>query len=172
MGPAPETVTVQVQGLRTSLARLTSDDLRAQVTLARLGAGDAVVQVVPESVVAPRNVAVLRVSPSRLRVTLEPIATAEVKVVARVTGTPEPGHVISGVSVRPPVVEVRGPRSEVTSRPEIQTAPVDVSGANAPLTRSVELIPAPGAVRPTRTRSVEVTVEIEERGMHQRRLGR
>jgi len=172
IGPTPETVDVQLKGLRSSLARLTRDDLRAQVNLARVGPGEAVVQLIPDSVVAPRDVTVLRVSPSRLRVTLEPVATAEVRVVPRVTGVPAPGHVVSRVAVTPPTVGLRGPRTEVEGRTEIQTAPVDVSGARAPVTRAVELAPAPGAVRLT-TRTVEVTVEIREaRGMHQRRTVR
>jgi YbbR domain-containing protein len=79
---------------------------------------------------------------------------------------------VSRVAVTPPTVGLRGPRTEVEGRTEIQTAPVDVSGARAPVTRAVELAPAPGAVRLT-TRTVEVTVEIREaRGMHQRRTVR
>src|SRR5207245_6648409 len=42
-GPAPDTVDVQVQGSRSALRRLTSDDFRAQVNVARVGAGDALV---------------------------------------------------------------------------------------------------------------------------------
>lgn len=172
VGPTPETVDVQLKGLRSSLARLTPDDLRAQVNLARVGPGEAVVHLMPDSVLAPRDVTVLRVSPSRLRITLEPLATAAVKVVPRLLGTPAPGHVVGGVSVVPPAVEMRGPRSEVEGRTEIRTAPIDVSGARAPVRRVVELVPAPGAVRLT-AKTVEVTVEIrEERGMRQRRTAR
>src|SRR5439155_84684 len=147
------------------LARLTPDDLRAEVDLARLGAGEAVIRLNPDNVRTARDVAVLRVSPSRLRVTLEPIETVEVTVAPRLTGRPKPGYVVRGVSVRPPTVTVSGPGSEVARRPEIQTLPIDVSGAQARLTRSVDLAPEPGAVRLSKTRTVEVTVDItEERG--------
>jgi hypothetical protein len=108
--PPPETIDVLVQGLRTTLPRLTPEDLRAEVNLARLPAGEAVVQLVPDNVLKPRGVSVLRVSPSRVHLALEPIATAEVRVVPRLTGTPEPGYRVGGVSIKPPMVEVRGPR--------------------------------------------------------------
>jgi len=162
VGPTPETIDVLVQGVRTTLARLTPEDLRAEVNLARLRAGEAVVQLVPDSVLKPRGVSVLRLSPSRVHLALEPIATAEVRVVPRLTGTPEPGYRVGAVSITPPTVEVRGPRSEVASRAEIHTSPIDVSGARGPITRSVALAPAPGAVRLTKTRAVDVTVEIRE----------
>jgi len=161
-GPAPDTVDVQVQGSRSALRRLTSDDFRAQVNVARVGAGDALVALHPDQVLGPRDVTVLRVSPARLRLTLEPVATAEVRVVPQLTGSPEPGYRVARVSVAPPTVEVRGPRSEVASRPRVQTSPIDISGVRGPITRRAELIPAPGAVRLTPRRSVDVTVEVRE----------
>jgi len=107
------------------------------------------------------------VSPARLRLTLEPVATAEVRVVPQLTGAPEPGYRVVRVSVVPPTVEVRGPRSEVASRPPVQTSPIDISGVRGPITRRADLIPAPGAVRLTKRRSVDVTVEVrEERDTH------
>ena len=160
MGPTPDVVDLQVRGVRSSLARLTPDDLRVPVDLARLGAGEAVVQLVPDKVRAPRDITVVRVNPSRLRVTLEPVVTAEVRIVPRLAGTPEPGYVMGGVSVVPPVAEIRGPRSEVANRPELQTLPIDISGARAPVTRSVELLPPPGATRLSSRQAVDVTVEI------------
>jgi YbbR domain-containing protein len=165
-GSAPDTVDVQVQGSRSALRRLTSDDFRAQVDAARVGA-DALVELHPDQVLAPRDVTVLRVSPARLRLTLEPVATAEVRVVPQLTGSPEPGYGVARVSVAPPTVEVRGPRSEVANRPNVQTSPIDISGVRGPITRRAELVPAPGAVRLTKRRSVDVTVEVrEERDTH------
>ncbi|PYN08292.1 MAG: hypothetical protein DME06_16375 [Candidatus Rokuibacteriota bacterium] len=91
-----------------------------------------------------------------------PAGTAEVRVVPQLTGSPEPGYRVGRVSVAPPTVEVRGPRSEVASRSRVQTSPIDISGVRGPITRRAELIPAPGAVRLTKRRSVDVTVEVRE----------
>jgi len=172
-GSAPDAVDVQVEGLRSALQRLTGDDLRVQVSVARLGPGDAMVPLHPDQVLAPRDVTVLRVSPARIRLVLEPVTTAEVRVVPQLTGSPEPGYRVARVSVEPPTVEVRGPRSEVAGQQDVQTSPIDISGARGPITRRAELIPAPGAVRLTKRRSVDVTVEVrEERDMHERGRGR
>jgi len=167
---APAAVDLQVRGWRSALARLGPDDLRPEVDLAKFGAGDAVAQLLPGDVRAPRDVTVLRVSPSRLHLTLEPVATAEVRVVPRLVGSPEPGFALRGVSVTPAVVEVRGSRSEVLGRSELPTVPVDLSAARGPVRRRVELAPLSGGLRVSGTRTVEVTVDIrEEHGVPQRR---
>jgi len=71
-GDRPESVDVQLHGLRAVLARLGRDEVRARVSLAGVRPGEVVVRLVPDQVAAPSGVTVLRVSPSRLRVTLEP----------------------------------------------------------------------------------------------------
>ena len=47
-------------------------EVRARVSLAGVRPGEVVVRLVPDQIAAPSGVTVLRVSPSRLRVTLEP----------------------------------------------------------------------------------------------------
>lgn len=163
-GRPQETVDVRVRALRTALGRLTPDDLRARVDLARAPGGEAVVELTPDDVRGPRDVTVLAVSPSRLRLRLEPVTTTKVRVEPELVGVPVAGYAVAGVSVRPPVVELSGPRSALTAQTAVRTAPIDVSGARGPVTRSVELEPGPGPVRLTRTRVVTVTVEIREEG--------
>lgn len=72
VGERPESVDVQVNGLRTTLARLDSDSVRARVSLAGVKPGEAALRLLPEQIVVPAGVTVLRVSPSRVRVVLEP----------------------------------------------------------------------------------------------------
>jgi len=71
VGEQPESVDVQVHGLRTTLARLPIDQVRARVSLAGARAGETTVRVLPEQVSVPPGVIVTRVTPSRLRIVLE-----------------------------------------------------------------------------------------------------
>lgn len=70
-GDRPESVDVQLHGLRAVLARLGRDEVRAKVSLAGVRAGEVVIRLVPDQIAAPSGVTVIRVSPSRLRLTLE-----------------------------------------------------------------------------------------------------
>ena len=66
----PDSVEVQVHGLRGTLARLSPEQVKARVSLAGVSAGEATLYLSPDQVTVPVGVTVLRVNPSRIRVIL------------------------------------------------------------------------------------------------------
>ena len=66
----PDSVDVQVHGLRGTLARLSPEQVKARVSLSGMGAGEATLHLSPDQVAVPVGVTVLRVNPSRIRVIL------------------------------------------------------------------------------------------------------
>ena len=66
----PDSVEVQVHGLRGTLARLSPDQIKARVSLSGVGPGETTLRLLPEQVAVPAGVTVLRVTPSRIRVML------------------------------------------------------------------------------------------------------
>ena len=69
-GKSPESVEVQLHGLRSALTRVSPESLRLRVSLAGARPGDLVVSLGPEQIVVPPGVRVLRVTPAVLRVAL------------------------------------------------------------------------------------------------------
>ncbi len=69
-GGEPESVDVQLHGLRGSLARLVPDQLKARLSLAGVEPGEVTLRVLPEHITVPPGITVLRISPSRIRLTL------------------------------------------------------------------------------------------------------
>jgi hypothetical protein len=69
-----ETVVVRVSGRRSLLERLREEDLHAEVSLRGAEAGRVVARILPANVVTPAGVRVLRVTPSQVRATLDPIS--------------------------------------------------------------------------------------------------
>jgi len=69
-GERPESVEVQLHGLRAALSRMSPESLRVRVSLAGAQPGDLVVSLGPEQIVVPPGVSVLRVTPAVLRVAL------------------------------------------------------------------------------------------------------
>jgi len=67
VGERPESVDVQLHGLRALLARLRPEQVRARVSLAGVRPGEVVLRLLPEHIVVPPGITVLRVSPSRVR---------------------------------------------------------------------------------------------------------
>jgi hypothetical protein len=76
-GERPESVDVQLHGLRGTLARLGPDQVKARVSMPGVGAGETAVRVSPEQIVVPVGVTVLRVNPSKIRVVLSRSASPQ-----------------------------------------------------------------------------------------------
>ena len=66
----PESIEVQLHGLRSALSRVSPDSLRVRVNLAGARPGDLLISLGPEQIVVPPGVSVLRVNPSVVRVAL------------------------------------------------------------------------------------------------------
>ncbi len=69
-GERPDTVEVQLHGLRADLARVSAESLRVRVNLIGARPGDLLVSLGPEQVLVPPGVRVLRVNPGVVRVVL------------------------------------------------------------------------------------------------------
>jgi YbbR domain-containing protein len=67
-----ETADIRLAGLRSVLTRLKERELRAVVRIREARPGDVMVPILAEDVTTPPGVRVVRITPSRVRVTLEP----------------------------------------------------------------------------------------------------
>lgn len=70
VGEKPESIDVQLHGLRGALARLGQDQVKARLSLAGARPGEVQLRVLPEQIQVPAGITVLRVNPSRIRLTL------------------------------------------------------------------------------------------------------
>jgi hypothetical protein len=69
-GDRPDSVDVQLHGLRGALARLGTDRVKARLNLAGSRAGEVTMRVLPEQITVPPGITVVRVNPSRVRLLL------------------------------------------------------------------------------------------------------
>lgn len=76
VGGDADSVDVRIQALRTMLARLGGRELRVTVDLGEARPGETMVRLTPADVRVPKGVQVLRVTPSRLRLYLQPSSAA------------------------------------------------------------------------------------------------
>lgn len=172
VGPRLDAVDVEVEAVRWVATRLATDRVRLRVNLSGFAVGESVVMVSPSDVQVPRGAEVTRITPARMRVIVAGASRQTVRVSPQILGTPAPGYVVGRITVEPPAVQIKGPRSTIESRDAVTTIPVDVSGRRETLARSVALA-LPDAVEPTRERTVRVTVEIRaEETMSQKRTSR
>jgi YbbR domain-containing protein len=158
-GPRPHTIEVEIDAFRWVMRRATPETVRARVDLRGVREGDNVVYVSPTEIETPPGVTIVRLTPSRVHVAVVAATRRTVRVAADVRGEPAQGHRVHRVTLQPPAVQIKGPRSTIERRDVVPTTPVDVSGGRTTLTRTVALA-LPDSVEATGDPTVQVTVEI------------
>jgi len=159
-------VTLKLRGPKSLVTALSPDEVDIHLELSRLKEGENLVAIRAEQVGLPRGVEVLQISPSRLRLVLEPVVEREVRVAARVAGTPAAGHYLKRTFVRPDRVKVVGPRSEVNRVARLYTSAVSLEGRSRDFAAKTPLEPIEKSIRLDGADSVQVVVEIRATGRH------
>lgn len=70
VGERPDSVDVQLHGLRGALSRIGPDRVKARLSLSGARPGEVTLHVLPEQISVPSGITVIRVNPSRVRVML------------------------------------------------------------------------------------------------------
>jgi len=79
----PDSVDIQVHALRGSLARLSPDQIKVRISLSGATSGEMALRILPEHVIVPYGITVVRVNPSNLRVILQASTAPRAEVVPR-----------------------------------------------------------------------------------------
>ena len=136
-----DSVSVKLNGPGALLASL--DGRRVPITLdlgkVELGS-DARLKITDDMIRVPRGVRILDVEPSRIPIRLEEIRRATVPVRLIRSGELPDGYKVDTVRLTPSNVVVTGPASVVEGLQVIETEPLDLSGAVAPVSRAVALV--------------------------------
>jgi YbbR domain-containing protein len=120
-------VQIRVRGPERIVSRLQPADVRAEIDLSGMKAGEHTFDLT-KAIGVPDRLELAQVVPSEVHVSFDTRATRRVPVRPRVTGTPAPGYAIVRVDPNPNQVEIIGPSKEIASVDSAITDPVDVTG--------------------------------------------
>ena len=121
-----EEVEIQVSGRRGLVSSLDTQQVRAFLSLARIGAGELEFVLKAENIALPPGLKVERITPPSITLVMERILDQAVKVRADLVGPPPDGFEVETVRVQPDTVMVRGPATIVEDLTSIRTGPVDL----------------------------------------------
>ncbi len=164
MNDPPGFVTVKVRGPKSLVTALAHDEVDLKLELSRLKEGENQVAIRAEQFGLPRGMEVLQISPTRVRLVLEPVVEREVRVAARVEGAPAAGHHLYRTSVRPDRIKVVGPTSEVNRVARVYTSAVSLEGRSRDFVARAPLEPIGKSIELNGADSVQVVVEIRATG--------
>ena len=109
VSPLPDAVDVRVRGAFTPLRQLEPSKLEAVIDLDDATPGEKRYALEPEDINVPRDVEVIAISPSEIRVVLDAVADKTVPIVPELTGQPAAGSRVEEVSVEPRQATASGP---------------------------------------------------------------
>jgi YbbR domain-containing protein len=160
VSPLPDAVDVRVRGAFTPLRQLEPSKLEAVIDLEDAAPGDKRYTLEPDDINVPRDVEVIAISPSEIRVVLDAVADKTVPIVPDVTGQPAEGTRVEEVSVDPRQARLLGPAKTLARMVQIKTEPVSVEGRDGPFSVSTTLSPQAPGVRVREGQLVTVRVRI------------
>ena len=143
--PLPANVEVRLRGPFTALRQLDPDRLEAVIDLTDAGKGEKIYRIAPEDVNVPREIEVIAIAPSEVRVELDSRAEKSLPVAARLNGKPAAGATVGEVTVEPRVARLVGPESTLSRMNGIDTDPISLADRSASFTVPANVVvDAPG----------------------------
>lgn len=155
-----KTVSLNIRGHEKTLKTLRPMDIRLQIDLASAKKGETIFYIDADNVTVPKTIKVLRVDPTRVKVSIDESMSKRVPVKVHIVGLPENGYKIKSSIVDPQFVDIEGAKTEVSGISILRTEPVDISGADADITQKVRLNTGGRNIR-IGTSEVDVRIKIE-----------
>jgi YbbR domain-containing protein len=150
-------VTINIRGHESILTALKPSDVRVVVDLSNGKSGESTYYFDTNDVKSIKNIKILRIDPSSVRVTLDELMSRQVQVKPYIIGQPAKGFEIKKITVNPPTVPVEGAATEITRLLTLRTEPLDVTGLDADISQTVR-VDANG--RNVRIKASEVVVKV------------
>jgi YbbR domain-containing protein len=135
VGDVAGSLEVRVQSQERVLRDITiGKKLVCVADLSMTHVGENTVRISPDDIRRPSGVAVTYLSPSEIKVKLEPLVRKTVRLVPVLHGVPAGGYRLAKIAASPPRITVEGPASVVGMLEGLETMPIDIQGANDDLT--------------------------------------
>jgi hypothetical protein len=133
-------VRVGVRGSYNAIQRL--DERALEPMRIDVGKNDTKVSFAPSMLKLPPGLRASSFSPSEVALVTEPVEVRTLPVRPTTEGDPAEGYRVAALKARPEEVQVRGPRSVVSSLGAVHTVALKVGGARANVSGEVALAPA------------------------------
>lgn len=155
---------IRVRGPERVIRQLGPNEIQAELDLADTKAQERTFDLTAQQVRHPRDVSIVQVVPSQLRLSFDTRMTREVEVHPRVTGNFASGDQIVRIDADPARVTISGPRHHVEKIDAAITDPIDASGTLGSAVFTTNAYVADPLVQVTQGTSIRVTVLVEKLG--------
>lgn len=156
----PSNIDVRVYGSRSIIRAITTNGIVKLIDLKNATAGKFSVHITTDGFSLPGAVRVLRVQPSNIEITLEPLVLSDLPIKPVLKGRVAEYYKVLKTEVYPSRVVLSGPESVIKSINYIKTLPIDIDGASNDITKETELDLQGLNLKLEEKKTYEVTVHI------------
>ena len=164
LGDTAKIVEVRLRGPSTLIREISAKDISTVIDFDQLPSnGESIIPLNAQHVHTPFGVEVVRVTPSRVRVSLEPTISKSLHVLQTPTGHVAPGYEVVAIIINPRTAKAEGPASHVHTLDSVMTTPIDLTDKRNTIIQTVDLdLPDP-LVRFPETTPIRVEVKIRRK---------
>jgi|ERR1700733_6278523 len=155
---------IRVRGPERVIRQLQANEVHAEIELADAKPGERTFELTSLQVRHPRDVSVVQVVPSQLRLAFDTRLTRDIDVHPRVTGTFVDGEQIVKVDADPPQITITGPRLHVEKIDSATTDPIDATGTRGSAVFNTNVYVADPLVQIVQSGSIRVRVLVQKVG--------
>ena len=164
IGDAAKRVEVRLRGPSSLIREISEKDISTVIDLDQMPLNaESTVPLNAQHVHAPFGVEVVRVTPSRVRVSLEPTELKWLHVLPATMGHVAQGYEVDAILVKPDRVKAEGPASHVRALNTVMTTEIDLTGKKSTIIQTVDLDLPDTLVRFPETTPIRVEVKIRRK---------
>jgi YbbR domain-containing protein len=156
---------IRVRGPERVIRQLGPNEVQAELDLAGSKPQERTFDLTAQQVRHPRDISIVQVVPSQLRISFDTRLTREVEVHPRVTGNFASGDQIVRIDADPARITITGPRQHVEKIDAATTDPIDATGTlGRAVFTSNAFVADPLVQVAQNTSMIRVTVVVEKLG--------
>ncbi len=155
---------IRVRGPERVIRQLQANEIHAEIELADAKPGERTFELTSLQVRHPRDVTVVQIVPSQLRLAFDTRLTRDIEIHPRVTGIFADGDQIVKVDADPAQVTITGPRGHVEKIEAATTDPIDATGTRGSAVFTTNVYVADPLVQVMQSSSIRVRVLVQKVG--------
>ncbi len=159
----PETQ-IRVRGPERVIRQLRANEVQAELDLGGTTPQERTFELTARQVRHPRDVTVMQIVPSQLRLTFDTRLSREVEIHPRVVGTFGEGEQIVRVDADPPRITIFGPRRHVEKIDTVNTDTIDATGTRGTANFTTNAYVPDPLVQVEQSATIHVTVIVQKVG--------
>lgn len=156
-----QNVSVVVKGPARIISNLDYTSVALNIDAASLPAGNSLRRILPSDFDAPRGVEVADVTPQEINVTVDQMASKQVRVTPTFIGDVAKGFKVESAVAKPDFVVVEGAKSKLKKVDSVSTAPINLSNISENTSFTIGFKDEDG-VKSTTPSQVEVSIVMRQ----------